>query len=142
MPATPPATHADYLLDMASDLDRYGLWDGHPNFLDPATGRLDVPAAAFRATTGTLPFIFALPTLDGAEAARSYIENTPAAMALLQVIADHLTTVYPHAEWQDDVIDRLASWPHLLGVDLADIPQILRDLAHTLTVTATAPAAA
>ncbi|MFE5037111.1 hypothetical protein [Streptomyces sp. NPDC056683] len=139
---TPPAYIADYALEMAADIERYGIWTAGPNFVDPASERLDVPAAAYKATTGALPFIFAIPDADAADTARAYIEAAPAAMDTLRALAAYLATVRPDADWTDDPIDRLANWPHLLGVDPAGIPQTLRDFAHSLTTDAPAPAAA
>jgi hypothetical protein len=146
MPETPtkkPDTAiADHLLDMALTIETYGLWTGGPNFIDPASERLDVPAAAYKATTGVLPFIFAMPAHDAAEVARSYIEATPAAMDVLNAIAAYMARTWPDLDWTDDPIDRLSNWPHLLGVASAEIPQTLRDLAQALTTAAPAPAAA
>lgn len=142
MPETPTMAIADHLLDMAHSIDTFGLWAGGPNYVDPNSERLDVPAAAYKAVAGSLPFLFARPTTDAAEVARTYIEATPAAMDVLNVIAEHLAATRPHLDWTDDPIERLAAWPHLLGVTTDDVPQTLRDIAHTLTLAATAPAAA
>lgn len=138
----PGLAMADHLLDMAHAIETFGLWTDGPNFVDPARERLDVPAAAVWATTGSLPFLFALPTRDAADVARTYIEAVPAAMTVLLAIAAHMATVLPDADWTDDPIERLAAWPNLLGVTPDQIPQTLRDLAHTLTLAATAPMAA
>jgi hypothetical protein len=138
---TPAAYIADHALEMAADIERYGLWTGRPNFTDPATECLDVPAAAYKATTGHLPFLFALPTADAADAARAHIEAAPAAMDTLRALAAYMATIRPDADWTDDPIERLANWPHLLGVDAAQIPQTLVDFAHSLTGDTPAPAA-
>ncbi|NUR01291.1 MAG: hypothetical protein HOY79_33645 [Streptomyces sp.] len=135
---TPDAFLVLYLHDIADDIETHGLLTSGPNFVDPHSGRLDVPAAAYKATTGTLPHVFALPTADAADAARAYIEADPTAMDVLRVIADHLDTLYPTGDWTDDPIDRLCAWPDFLGVTPADVPRTLRDLADTL---AAAPAA-
>jgi len=140
--STPDVAIADHLLTMAADIDRYGLWTGGPSFIDPNSERLDVPAAAYKATAGSVPFHFALPTEDAAAVARSYIEHTPAAMAVLNAIAAHMAATWPDLDWTDDPIDRLSAWPDLLGVQPGEIPQTLRDLAHRITTGATAPAAA
>lgn len=139
MPATSPQTLADHLLDIATGIDRDGLWTSGPNFADPRGLRLDIPAAAYRAATGHLPFIFAIPAADAAEIACSYIVATPAAMDVLYVIAEHMARVWPDLDWTDDPIDRLSNWPHLLGVTPEVIAQTLRDIANTLTRAATAP---
>jgi len=76
--------------EMAADLERFGLWTGGPNFIDPASERLDVPAAAYKATTGSLPFVFALPDADAADTARAYIERHPAVMDTLRALAAYL----------------------------------------------------
>lgn len=130
-------TIADHLLGMAYDLGRDGLWLGGPNFADPASMAVDVPAAAYRRATGVLPFLFALPTAEAAAIARTYIEATPVAMDILRALAGHIDR-----DWLDDPIDRLAHWPTLPGVTTAEVTDTLRALAHTLTITATAPAAA
>ncbi|MFD0035828.1 hypothetical protein ACFVJK_48335 [Streptomyces sp. NPDC127172] len=146
MPETPATTSdadiADRLLEMALAIETYGLWVGGPNFIDPASERLDVPAAAYQATTGSLPFIFAMPAFEAADVARTYIEATPAAMDVLNAIAAHLAATWPDPDWTDDPIERLSNWPHLLGTTPAEIPQTLRDLAQSLTTAAPAPAAA
>jgi hypothetical protein len=146
MPATPAKTPdteiVEHLLKMAHAIEIFGLWTGGPNYIDPASERLDIPAAAYRTTTGTLPFIFAVPTHDAAEVARSYIEATPAAMDVLNAIAAHMANTWPDLDWTDDPIERLSHWPDLLGASPAEIPQTLRDLAHSLMTAATAPAAA
>jgi hypothetical protein len=142
MPATPPETIAGHLRTMADDIENFGLWAGSPNFIDVASEALDVPAAAYKATAGSLPFLFAIPTWDASEQARAYIERTPAAMDVLTVLAAYLATVKPWGDWTDDPIDRLSAWPHLLGTTEAEIPQTLRDLALSLTADAPAPAAA
>jgi hypothetical protein len=128
--------------EMAADLERFGLWTGGPNFIDPASERLDVPAAAYKATTGSLPFVFALPDADAADTARAYIERHPAVMDTLRALAAYLATIRPDADWTDDPIERLANWPHVLGVDPAGIPQALRDFADSLTTQTPAPAVA
>jgi hypothetical protein len=142
MPATPPETIAGHLRTMADDIEKFGLWTDGPNFIDPASERLDVPAAAYKATAGGLPFLFAIPTWDASVEARAYIERTPAAMDVLGAIAAHMATVRPDADWADDPIERLSAWPDLLGTTEAEIPQTLRDLALSLTTAASAPAAA
>lgn len=131
---TPTDAIGFHLLDMASAIDRHGLWTGGPNFVDPASGRIDIPAAAFQAATGTLPFIFAIPTSEAADVARDLIEATPAAMDVLNAIAGHLNRTWPYVDWTDDPIDRLSFWGDLVP-DIPDavIPQTLRDLAHELT---------
>lgn len=135
-------TTADHLRDMAHGIERNGLWTGGPNFADFTTGQLDVPAAAYKAATGYLPTLLQLPDPGAAQAATRCIQNLPAAMSLLDVIAEHMARVWPDLDWTDDPIDRLANWPHLLGVTPELIVQTLRDIAHTLTPAATIPAAA
>jgi hypothetical protein len=142
MPGTPDQTIAEHLLTMAAGIERDGLWTGAPNFADAASQALDVPSAAYRAATGTLPFLFTLTTRDATLAARSYIEQTSAAMDTLLALASHLEARWPELDWTDDPIERLANWPHLLGFTPEEIPQTMRDLAHSLTTAATAPAAA
>jgi hypothetical protein len=142
MPATPAETLAGHIRTMADDLEKFGIWSGGPNYIDPASERLDVPAAAYKATAGSLPFLFAIPTWDASLQARAYIERTPAAMDVLNAIAAHMATIRPDADWTDDPIERLSAWTDLLGVDAGEIPQILRDLALSLTTAASAPAAA
>lgn len=142
MPATPPETIAGHLRTMADDIERYGIWAGSPNFVDMASERLDVPAAAYKAATGSVPFLFAIATWDASEMARDAIEKTPAAMDVLNGLAAYLATTKPWGDWTDDPIDRLSQWPHLLGFDEAEVPQTMRDLALTLTTDAPAPAAA
>jgi len=140
MPTTSPQTLADHLLDIATGIERDGLWDGGPNFADTSGTTLDVPASAYRAATGALPRLFTIPTEAATGAARSYIENTPAAMDTLNVIAEHMARVWSDLDWTDDPVDRLSNWPHLLGVTPELITQTLRDIANTLTRAATAPA--
>lgn len=140
MPATPPTRIATYLVRMAEDIDRAGLFVGGPNFADLASNAVDVPGAAYRAVTGQMPFLFAFPTTKAAEQARQRILATSAAMDTLNALAEHMAQVWPDLDWTDDPIERLAHWPHLLGVKPEEIPQTLRDLAHTLT--APAPTAA
>jgi hypothetical protein len=142
MPATPAETIAGHLRTMADDLENFGLWTGSPNFIDASSERLDVPAAAYKAATGSLPFLFAIPTWDASVQAYAYIERTPAAMDVLNAIAAHMATVRPDADWTDDPIERLAAWTNLLGVDAGGIPQILRDLALSLATAEPASAAA
>ncbi|MFI5814902.1 hypothetical protein ACIA7S_28585 [Streptomyces sp. NPDC051643] len=139
---TTPAGIAAHLHTMATDLDDHGIWTGGPAFVDAATGRLDIPAAAYRAVTGTLPFLFYVATPDGADAARIHFEINPAVLAVLDAIAAHMATVRPDADWLDDPIERLSLWPDLLGVDVAEITQTLRDLADTLAAPAAEPVAA
>ncbi|MEU2426974.1 hypothetical protein ABZ619_39180 [Streptomyces sp. NPDC007851] len=133
---------ADHLLDMAFHFERHGVWTGGPNFASHTGRRHDVPAGAYRAVAGHLPRIFTVPTDAATADARRYIENTPAAMEILHVIADHMTKAWPDLDWTDDPIDRLSNWPNLLGVTPGLIAQTLRDIAHTLDLAATAPAAA
>jgi hypothetical protein len=141
-PATPLAFIAASALEMAADIERFGLWSGGLNFIDAHSERLDVPAAAYKAATGALPFIFAIPHREAADTARAYIERVPAAMDTLRALAAYLATVRPDADWTDDPIERLSAWPDLLGVDPAGIPQTLRDFAHSITAAAPAPTAA
>ncbi|GAA2732099.1 hypothetical protein [Streptomyces nogalater] len=145
MPApdtTPTWFMVQSALEMADDIERFGLWSGGLNFVDPTSERLDVPAAAYKATTGSLPFVFAIPDREAADTARAYIERVPAVMDTLRALAAYLATIRPDADWTDDPIERLSAWPDLLGVDPADIPQTLRDFAHSLTTAAPASAAA
>lgn len=142
MRTTAPQALANHLLDIASGIDRDGLWDGGPNFADTAGVVLDVPGRAYRAATGALPFLFTVPTEVATGAARSYIENTPAAMDTLDVIAEHMARIWPDLDWTDDPIDRLANWPHLVGVTPGLITQTLRYIAHTFTLAATLSVAA
>jgi len=139
---TPALTIAEHLLDMAHAIDQRGLWTNGPAFVDTATGRLDVPAAAHQAATGYQPFVFTVPTPEAADIARAHIEVTPAAMDTLRAIADHLATTWPDLDWTSDPIEALAGWPHLLGVTPDQIPATLRTLAHHLTLTATTAVAA
>ncbi|MEE1838142.1 hypothetical protein [Streptomyces sp. SP17KL33] len=146
MPENPTQTDntatAERLLNMADTIEKFGLWTGGPNFIDPASERLDVPAAAYQAAIGTLPFVFALPTDEAAAVARTRIEDTPAAMDALRAIAAHMAQVWPDLDWTDDPIDRLSNWPNLLGVTPDEIPQTLRDLAFSILLTSTAATAA
>lgn len=133
MPATiSPASIGSHLITMADDLDQYGIWTDGPAFVDAATGRLDIPAAAYKAVTGEVPFLFSVATPDGADAARAEIEDVPEAMAVLDAIAAHMATIRPDADWTDDTIERLSLWPDLLGVDVDGITQTLRDLSGAL----------
>ncbi|MEW2302050.1 hypothetical protein AB0958_19090 [Streptomyces sp. NPDC006655] len=141
MPTSTLTATADHLLDMAIHLDRNGVWTGGPNFASHTGRRLDIPASAYRAAAGYLPRVFTLPTDAATADARRYIEATPAAMDILNVIAEHMTKAWPDLDWTDDPIDRLANWPNLLGVTPALITQTLRDIAHTLDLAATVPAA-
>jgi hypothetical protein len=142
MPGTPDQVIAAHLRTMADGIERDGLYTGGPNFADPASQAHDVPAAAYRAETGRLPFLFAYPTDEAAERARVLILRTPAAMDTLRALAAHMERTWPDLDWTDDPIDRLANWPDLLGVHREEIPQTMRDLAQSLTAAATAPATA
>ena len=75
-------------------------------------------------------------------AACSLLEDNAEAMDVLRVIAEHMAATWSDLDWTDDVTDRLANWPHLLGVTPELITQTLRDLAHSLTAAAPASAAA
>ncbi|RPE39818.1 hypothetical protein EDD90_2836 [Streptomyces sp. Ag109_O5-1] len=142
MPGTPDDVIAKHLRTMADGIDRDGLWTDDLTFADAASQALDVPASAYRTVTGRLPFLFAFPTVEASARACSLLQENAEVMDVLRAIAEHMAATWPDLDWTDDVIDRLANWPNLLGVTAELITQTLRDLAHSLSAAASAPAAA
>ncbi|MFF8840547.1 hypothetical protein [Streptomyces sp. NPDC015130] len=123
-------------------LNHHGLINpDHRHFVDEH-GRLDIPAAVFRAVTGKTPGAF----LDNPDHARLLIETNEPTMAALAWISRVLPTEPPDSGNGDDLIEHLAGWlaatdPHLghRRPGTSDVIGLLDRAARAADSTATIP---